>query len=37
MERAHVVAKLPEANRKLVTGLESLGYVAQRYGFTLGA
>ncbi len=29
------VAKLPEANRKLVTGHESLGYFAQRYGFTL--
>ncbi len=29
------VAALPEANRKLVTGHESLGYFAQRYGFKL--
>jgi zinc/manganese transport system substrate-binding protein len=29
------VATLPEANRKLVTGHESLGYFADRYGFTL--
>ncbi len=29
------VATLPEARRKLVTGHESLGYFAQRYGFTL--
>jgi zinc/manganese transport system substrate-binding protein len=34
-ELAAEVAKLPEANRKLVTGHESLGYFAQRYGFTL--
>lgn len=34
-EIAAEVAKLPEANRKLVTGHESLGYFAQRYGFTL--
>jgi zinc/manganese transport system substrate-binding protein len=31
------VASLPEANRKLVTGHESLGYFAQRYGFKLVA
>jgi zinc/manganese transport system substrate-binding protein len=29
------VAILPEANRKLVTGHESMGYFAQRYGFKL--
>jgi zinc/manganese transport system substrate-binding protein len=29
------VNKLPEADRKLVTGHESLGYFAQRYGFKL--
>jgi zinc/manganese transport system substrate-binding protein len=29
------VATLPEVNRKLVTGHESLGYFAQRYGFKL--
>jgi zinc/manganese transport system substrate-binding protein len=29
------VAQLPEAKRRLVTGHESLGYFAQRYGFTL--
>jgi len=29
------VATLPEANRKLVTGHESMGYYAQRYGFKL--
>jgi zinc/manganese transport system substrate-binding protein len=29
------VAKLSESRRKLVTGHESLGYFAQRYGFTL--
>ncbi len=34
-EIAAEVAKLPEARRKLVTGHESLGYFAQRYGFTL--
>lgn len=34
-EIAAEVAKLPEANRKLVTGHESLGYFAQRYGFIL--
>ncbi len=34
-ELAAEVAKLPETNRKLVTGHESLGYFAQRYAFTL--
>ncbi len=34
-EIAAEVSKLPEASRKLVTGHESLGYFAQRYGFTL--
>jgi zinc/manganese transport system substrate-binding protein len=29
------VAILPDANRKLVTGHESMGYFAQRYGFKL--
>jgi zinc/manganese transport system substrate-binding protein len=29
------VAALPAANRKLVTGHESMGYFAQRYGFKL--
>jgi zinc/manganese transport system substrate-binding protein len=29
------VATLPEANRRLVTGHESMGYFAQRYGFKL--
>jgi len=29
------VASLPPANRKLVTGHESMGYYAQRYGFKL--
>jgi zinc/manganese transport system substrate-binding protein len=29
------VATLPQANRKLVTGHESMGYFAQRYGFKL--
>ncbi len=29
------IATLPEANRKLVTGHESMGYYAQRYGFKL--
>jgi len=29
------VASLPEVNRKLVTGHESLGYFADRYGFKL--
>ncbi len=30
-----LVATLPEANRRLVTGHESLGYFAERYGFHL--
>lgn len=30
-----LVDSLPEGNRKLVTGHESLGYFAQRYGFKL--
>ena len=34
-EIAGKVAGLPETNRKLVTGHESLGYFAQRYGFKL--
>ena len=34
-EIAALVAILPSANRKLVTGHESLGYFAQRYGFKL--
>ncbi len=34
-EIATQVNSLPEANRKLVTGHDSLGYFAQRYGFKL--
>ena len=34
-EIATGVATVPEANRRLVTGHESLGYFAQRYGFKL--
>ena len=34
-EIAAQVATVPEANRKLVTGHESMGYFAQRYGFKL--
>ncbi len=34
-EIAGLVGTLPEANRKLVTGHESLGYFADRYGFKL--
>jgi len=34
-EIATQVDSLPEANRKLVTGHDSLGYFAQRYGFKL--
>ncbi len=34
-EVADQVATVPPANRKLVTGHESLGYFAQRYGFKL--
>ena len=30
-----IVAAVPEANRRLVTGHESMGYFAERYGFTL--
>jgi zinc/manganese transport system substrate-binding protein len=30
-----ILAAVPEANRKLVTGHESMGYFADRYGFTL--
>lgn len=32
---ADIVAVVPQANRKLVTGHESLGYFAQRYSFKL--
>ena len=34
-EVSSILAVVPEANRKLVTGHESLGYFAKRYGFTL--
>ncbi|MDO8687108.1 MAG: metal ABC transporter substrate-binding protein [Dehalococcoidales bacterium] len=34
-EIASTVAVIPQANRKLVTGHESMGYFAQRYGFKL--
>lgn len=34
-ELISLVGTLPEANRKLVTGHDSLGYFAQRYGFKL--
>ena len=34
-EVASTVATVPPENRKLVTGHESMGYFAQRYGFTL--
>jgi zinc/manganese transport system substrate-binding protein len=34
-EVATVLAAVPEANRKLVTGHESMGYFAARYGFQL--
>ena len=34
-ETAHTVAQVPPANRRLVTGHESMGYFAQRYGFRL--
>jgi zinc/manganese transport system substrate-binding protein len=30
-----ILSSVPDANRKLVTGHESLGYFAKRYGFTL--
>jgi zinc/manganese transport system substrate-binding protein len=34
-EVANMVAQVPQADRKLVTGHESMGYFAQRYGFKL--
>ncbi len=34
-EVADMVASIPQGNRKLVTGHESMGYFAQRYGFKL--
>ena len=34
-ELAATLAVVPQAQRKLVTGHESLGYFAERYGFTL--
>ena len=34
-EVANTVAAVPEDNRKLVTGHESMGYFAQRFGFKL--
>lgn len=34
-ELANTVAAIPQGNRKLVTGHESMGYFAQRYGFKL--
>jgi zinc/manganese transport system substrate-binding protein len=34
-ELAEKVNSIPESNRKLVTGHESMGYFAQRYGFKL--
>jgi len=34
-EVASTVATIPQNNRKLVTGHESMGYFAQRYGFIL--
>lgn len=34
-EVATVLATVPEANRKFVTGHESMGYFAKRYGFQL--
>ena len=34
-EIARAVAQVPQANRRLVTGHESMGYFAQRYGFRL--
>ena len=34
-EVASILASIPSANRKLVTGHESLGYLAQRYQFQL--
>jgi zinc/manganese transport system substrate-binding protein len=32
---ANIVAQIPQSDRKLVTGHESMGYFAQRYGFKL--
>jgi zinc/manganese transport system substrate-binding protein len=34
-EESNTVATIPPDNRKLVTGHESMGYFAQRYGFKL--
>ncbi|MGD0779459.1 MAG: metal ABC transporter substrate-binding protein [Dehalococcoidales bacterium] len=34
-EVANIMAQIPQADRKLVTGHESMGYFAQRYGFKL--
>jgi zinc/manganese transport system substrate-binding protein len=34
-ELSSMIAELPQINRKLVTGHESMGYFAQRYGFKL--
>lgn len=34
-EVINLVAQIPQADRKLVTGHESMGYFAQRYGFKL--
>lgn len=34
-EAANIVAQIPQENRKLVTGHESMGYFAQRYNFKL--
>jgi zinc/manganese transport system substrate-binding protein len=34
-EIANITAAIPPENRKLVTGHESMGYFAQRYGFKL--
>ena len=34
-EITRTVAQVPQANRRLVTGHESMGYFAQRYGFRL--
>ena len=34
-EIANITAAIPQENRKLVTGHESMGYFAQRYGFKL--
>jgi zinc/manganese transport system substrate-binding protein len=35
VEVRETLAAVPEANRRLVTGHESMGYFADRYGFTL--